>query len=169
MFLANPTMRTAAKGIGYHPYAGQAPGMAPEDPIATPSELVRRMRTELVRGLGLPNVGIYVTEIGHPTKGQGGFLVVPSDVDRGEIFYRTADNLVRSDCGVRQYIPHTWISPEADAGNQLDWMGIWNNDATPKASGLRYGEIARTLRGLTAVDPTADPRFAGTVPLCAGI
>lgn len=170
MFMAHPQMRGAVKGIGYHPYAGQSLGVV-EDPIATPASMVRRMRDELVNGVNLPDVEIYITEIGHPTQGQGPFLVVPSDTERGEILYRTGDELSRSDCGVRQYVPHTWLSPESNPADQLDWMGIWNNDAgaTGKASGLRYGELVRTLRGLTAVDPTTDSRFAGTVPICAGI
>ncbi|MEY2565479.1 MAG: hypothetical protein QOE35_8 [Actinomycetota bacterium] len=171
MFLAHPEIRGATKGIGYHPYAGQPLGLAPQDPVRTPEDLVRRMRNELVNGVNLPQLEIYVTELGYPTQGAGPFVVIPSDVDRGEAFYRTASELTRSDCHVREYVPHTWLSLEQNPADQLHWMGIWNADtnATGKASGRRYGDVVRLLRGLTPIDPTIDPLVGPTVPICAGI
>jgi hypothetical protein len=90
--------------------------------------------------VGLAAMPIDVTEIGWPTQGVGKFGAPPiPDDTRAANITLTADALVGSDCGVRSFIPYTWVSAEKDEDYDEDWMGILNRDLTPSEASAAYG------------------------------
>jgi hypothetical protein len=135
MYTKRPQLKGNVDGLAYHPYAKSA------DEVLT---LVRDMRAAL-RSVGDGGVPLYINEVGWGTKGSGGPVLDESQ--RALAMNKVADTLARSNCGVRQVAPYTWVSAEANPGAFLDWTGIYNRNATPKSTGAAYSTAVQRLTG----------------------
>jgi hypothetical protein len=160
MFLYDSTLQV--DGIGLHPYAVTAAAYI--DQVLADTHEFRRV---LDVDIGIPQVDIYITEVGWTTSGSATwFEAVPDDgpdgtPNRREAIDKTADLLTRSNCGIRAFQPHTWWSPEQNPDNLEDWFGVANQDGSLKPSGQAYADRARLLEG---AGPAAPP--TGVVGLC---
>jgi hypothetical protein len=139
--MQQPGMLGHVDGLGYHPY-----GQDPADAL----RLVRQMRTAL-RGVGVADadVPLYVNEVGWPIQG-GSWTNHPTEAQRADWYRTFAEQLTRApDCNIRGFVAFEWISPERQpVGHFLDWMGIYNRDASPgRLTGEAYGQTARALQG----------------------
>jgi hypothetical protein len=132
MYAARPQLRGHVDGLGYHPYASSA------DQVLA---LVRNMRAAL-KSAGDGGVPLYINEVGWGTKGSGGPVL--SEQQRAIAIANVADTLARSNCGVREIAPYTWVSAEANPAAFLDWTGMYNRDATPKPTGTAYSAVVHT-------------------------
>jgi len=99
-----------------------------------------------------PAVPIYVNEIGWVTAGTTpSWLPVYTESQRASAIQLITDQLATSDCGVRQIVPHTMVSPEnapwpgLASGDKERWYGIFNADGTPKPSGQAYSDVVHQL------------------------
>lgn len=149
MFISRPELAGKMDGLGYHPY-----GQSGQEVL----NQVKAMRTTL-RGVGAGKVPMYITEMGWASDGWVNRKM--DEATRAQTLASTIDQLVRSNCGVRFVAPYTWVSGELDPSAELDWMGIYNRDATPKPTGAAYADLARRLQGF---GPTRPP--GGTFKMC---
>jgi hypothetical protein len=134
MLAKRPNAHGQIDEIAFHPYAANA-----NDSLATVIDL----RHKLV-ALGEPNVPIAITEVGWPTAGPVNVL---ADATRATNLSTLTDQLARSDCGVRNISPHTWIANGNNPNNQEDSYGIVNPNGTPTATATAYSRIILTLEG----------------------
>jgi hypothetical protein len=155
MFLTNPGL--VVDGIGLHPYAVTSARY-----IAQVLEDTHEFRRVLDLEVGIPEVDIYITEVGWTTDGEATwFQQVPDDAadgtpNRREALVKTADLLTRSNCGVRAFQPHTWWTLEQNPDNLEDWFGIVNQDGTLKPSGQAFSDRVKLLQGEGTVAPPTD-------------
>ena len=164
MYRARPDLRGTTGGVGYHPYSGTLAGRV-TDVLAN----VRALRSALNGPeTADPGLQIYVTEIGWATAGsEPAEIPILTESQRASAMKTVADQLARSDCGVRQVLPHTWISPENQpyAGLSLAsierWFGIANANLTLKPTAKAFSDVVRRNRGLTSTAPNY-----GTVRIC---
>jgi len=144
MVAHRPDMRGNTDAVALHPYQ-----LLVNDVYAR----IARFRATVDQLLG-PQVPLEITEVGWST-------TAVSDQERGTDLTTLAQTLPRSDCNITRLIPYAWTSPEQNRGNSDDWFGIYNRNATPKASGSAFVGAVRTMRGMTtAAAPT------GTVSIC---
>jgi hypothetical protein len=160
MVAASPTIVSQIDGWGLHPYYHTAAG-AIKEPIA----LTVAFRQALTQVMVPLSEGIFVTEIGWTTGGNGPwFPAIPDSgpfPDRADALVDTSDQLARSNCNVAQYVVHTWITPEKNAANEEDWFGIANADGTLKASAQAWSNEVNLLYGNGSTAPPS-----GVVSLC---
>jgi len=150
--------------IGLHVYLTNATS-APPAPIATAAD--RIAKTVSVRAdidaLGWTQpLPIYLNETGW---GENPSTIGQPDHDvwRGEALAEMTDVLLRSNCRIRQVVPHTWLTSDTaiidDDGE--DRLGLAVDDdeltATVKPGGLGYLNQVRTLKGKGASAPDPDP------------
>lgn len=164
MYQARPELRGTVAGVGYHPYSGTLAGRVTEV-LANVRNLRAALDGPQTADPGMP---IYVTEIGWPTGGSyPPEIPILTETQRAAAMKTVADQLPRSNCGVRQVAPHTWISPENGVYNGLPltsiqrWFGIANPDTTLKRTGVAFADVVRRNRGLTSTSPDYS-----TVDLC---
>ena len=161
MVSSHPELMGNIDGVGYHPYAATAAGAS--------SDVLNRtaaMRHSLVAA-GLGSVPLYLTEVGWSTAGVPLNHENVTEAQRTQAIQITADQLARSDCNVREYMIHTWVSEEniADPNEPMTsqdrWYGIANTDATLKPSSQAYAAV---IANLTGKGPT--PPNPAVVTLC---
>ena len=113
LIAAAPGLRGALDGIAIHPYG------------ATPLAVIQSVRSarSTLRSLGLPNVPLYVTELGWVISPSTSRHWAPARL-RPSYIRDTFAALARSNCGVASVIVYTWITPEQNPGDQEDWFGI---------------------------------------------
>jgi hypothetical protein len=115
------------------------------DPAALESQLAWFRR--IVDGSGLTDVPLVVDEIGWPTSGSGG----PPPVDEGtraEYLRDVTAAVARSDCGVIEYLPHTWITPEMNSADAEHWYGMADpTTADPYPTAQAYADEVAALHG----------------------
>jgi hypothetical protein len=144
MFKSVPQLRGRVDGFGFHPYGRTAQ----ESYIRT--KLVRKA----LDSVGQAGVPLDITEVGWSTppgaaasKGR-----VVSEKQRARFLSEITKAYPRSDCGIRLFLPHTWVSFEKDPSNQEDWFGIWNHDGSAKPSGRAFVTQLRKAQA-SAVKP----------------
>jgi hypothetical protein len=147
MYSARPALHGQVDGVGYHPY-----GATKDDVLAR----VAAMRQEL-RAVGGANVPLFITELGWSTDGPG----ATTETARSTLVSETFDALARSDCAIRKIDAYTWVSREQRQDERAEWMGLYNADATPKASGQALQHVIGVLEGR---GPTAASQ--ATVHVC---
>ena len=144
MFAHRPDMRGYVDAVALHPYQ-----LLVNDVYAR----IAHFRAALDQLAG-PQVPLEITEVGWST-------TAVSDSERGTDLAQLVQDLPRSDCNISRLIPYAWTSPEQSRSNSDDWFGIYNRNATPKASGSTFVGAVRTMRGLSsAAAPT------GRVSIC---
>jgi hypothetical protein len=160
MVAASPTIVSQIDGWGLHPYY-HTPAGAVSEPIA----LAVGFRQALSQVMVPLREGIYLTEIGWTTGGNGPYFPAIPDSgpfpDRADALVQTSDQLTRSNCNVAQYVVHTWITPEKNTANEEDWFGIANADGTLKASAQAWSNEVNLLYGNGSSAPPS-----GVVSLC---
>jgi hypothetical protein len=142
MFAARPALAIELDAFGLHPYAPDAPQTFAQ---------IAAMRATLDPRTPGRKVPIEVTEAGWFTQGSlpGDFwnLVPPiTEAQRATLLQTLATELPASDCAVSRFIPHTWISPEANPSSFSDWFGIVSRGGVEKASAKAYGAGLRAAR-----------------------
>jgi hypothetical protein len=149
MFTARPALRGQVDGLGYHPYA------------ASTADVLTRVAAvrQALRAVGEPQLPLYITELGWAS-GNGGPRAAAESA-RASLLYDTFDALARSDCGIRRIDAYTWVSRESDTADDVEWMGLYNQDATPKAGGRALRQLVELLAGR---GPAAPPE--ATVHVC---
>jgi len=160
MVAASPTIVSQVDGWGLHPYYH-----TPAGAVSEPVNLVVGFRQALTQVMVPLSEGIFVTEIGWTTGGNGPYFPAIRDSgafpDRADALVQTSDQLARSNCNVAQYVVHTWITPEKDPNNEEDWFGIANADGTLKASAQAWSNEVNLLYGNGSSAPPS-----GVVSLC---
>jgi hypothetical protein len=141
MVAHRPDMRGNTDAVGLHPYQ-----LLVNDVYAR----IALFRQALDQLLG-PQVPIEITEVGWST-------TAVSDQERGTDLMTIAQTLPRTDCNITRLIPYAWTSPEQNRNNSDDWFGIYNRNATPKASASAFLGAVGSMRAAAA--PT------GTVSIC---
>lgn len=147
-------VRGLIDGVGFHPYAPNAPSII---------DLVRRMRRVLavVGDGGLP---IWLTETGQPAStGRGGGLAdsgLVSDSARAATQSLTGDALARSDCDVRDFQVYTIVASETNREPISEgFMGVLRiADGAPNATGAALMRASLRWRA----------RQAGGIVICGG-
>ena len=125
-------MKGSADGIGFHPYAPDAPGVL---------LLTEQLRSTLAAA-GHPNLPIYLTEIGQPAVPSGpgashAYAGLVSDSARAATLSLSGDALAHSDCGVQSFDVYALIG----SGTNLEpggegYMGLLNlTTGVPNATG----------------------------------
>jgi hypothetical protein len=86
-----------------------------------------------------------------------------TDAQRGDILSTVADQVLRSNCNVIGYLPHTWLTKELDRNDPEQWYGIGNpvTPSQPHQSAITYGTTVQTLQGTGTTAPNP-----ATVTLC---
>src|SRR5919201_2555816 len=131
MFSAHPELKGQVDAVGLHPYASS---------VGRSLGYVRSLRATL-DSLGEAAVPIYITEVGWTTHGESTSL---PDATRGGDIALLGEVLEHSDCGVRSYIPYTWVTPQHDLSDREQWYGIREPSGAPTQSSLAYtGAVAR--------------------------
>jgi hypothetical protein len=164
MYQAAPQLRgaTPAIGVGYHPYD--------TDPASVEARVEDLRHAINAAPINDPGLQIYVTESGWAWSGTQDSTPFLPEVNgtsgRPYALQTVADQLSRSNCGVRQFVVFSWVSSESTQ-NRVDWTGIYDHNANPYLSGTAYSSEVQTLQGQNpAVDPTQNPTYAPTVQLC---
>jgi hypothetical protein len=161
MKLKYPTLQV--DGIGIHIYWYNAAGSL------TGLRGVREVRRKIDDLGWTTNVPLYFNESGFRTRDSGFPEWDIPDATRGQYLAEVADRSLRSNCLVRQYMPHTWLTSEdlddaTDGGNDSeDYYGIANPHAAatdppsafPYGSAQAYGAMVRTLQGEGPTAPNA--------------
>jgi hypothetical protein len=127
MYNGNPGLKGHVDAVGWHPYGANATAVI---------DNIRAARSVL-DGLGDPNVPLYVTELGWPTRGKG-FAYVLDEPARGVAMQRAADTLSRSDCGITKIVAYTWTTREQQPDFVEDWYGLIHPDGTASPSGAAF-------------------------------
>jgi len=122
---ARPDLPSQIDGVGIHPYARGASGVIKE---------TARVRAGL-RGLGVPAVPLWVTELGWPLPNQSptAFFALPDRTRAGAVAL-TSDALAASDCNVRSLGWFTWTTGMSDPAEQEEWYGFNNPNLTPTSA-----------------------------------
>ena len=161
MYAARPVLRSVVPGIGYHSYPGSR---ATHDEDVVQNVVDFRAGIERVH----PGVPIFLNEFGWTTAGTPTrSMPTVSEGERADALATVTDTLARSNCGVSQLLVHTWMGyedtpyPPLPADSAERWYGIYNRDATPKASGAAYASTVQRLLGRGPQPPDA-----ATVDLC---
>lgn len=132
-------------GIGFHPYAPDAPGVL---------SLVARLRQVMV-GAGDPTLPIEVTEIGQPvtygsTSARFAYDGMVGDAARAATITMTGDALARSDCGVTNFLMYGIVGTETDAEPISEgYMGAFRiADGKPDVTGNALFAAAKRWHAL---------------------
>lgn len=147
---ATPELGSLVDAVAVHAY-----GSVPEvlDQLAS----YRRA----VDGAGLAGMPLSLNEVGWTTSGTGIFDPV-SEARRASNLEAVARELALSDCGVRSFAPHTWVTAEEDPADQEDWFGIAEPElGTPYPSAIAYVEATLGPRGAKLTD--------GEAPSCGSL
>jgi hypothetical protein len=110
---ASPSLVGHVDGVAIHPY-GRNPFVV--------FNRVRAARRMLSR-LGMPDVPLYVTEIGWTTSPPHSLSWAPAHQRPGFI-KATFEVLGHSNCGLAATVLYTWATPQLDPSNHEDWFGI---------------------------------------------
>jgi hypothetical protein len=127
MYNGNPGLKGNVDAVGWHPYGANA---------AAVIDNIRAAR-RMLAGVGDPDVPLYITELGWPTRGKG-FAYVLDEPARGVAMQRAADTLARSDCGVTKIVAYTWSTREQQPEYVADWYGLIHPDGSPSPSGAAF-------------------------------
>ena len=150
MFRGVPELRGRVDGFGFHPY-----GRTAEESYFRTRDMRKALDSVGARGVPLD-----ITEVGwsSPPGARGKKGRVVSERQRVRFLRDVTRVYPRSDCGVRIFAAHTWISFEQNAADPEHWFGIWNANGTPKPSGTAY---VRELRrsGVAAARATRKPKY----------
>jgi hypothetical protein len=133
MYLHRPDLRGTVAGVALHPY---------QHTLADTYMRLAKFRLALDR-IDSPAVPIQVTELGWASTS------VP-DSERAADLWTLAKLLPHSDCNVDRFLPYTWVTSERNPADPEDWFGIWNQDGSPKRSGLAYLGAVRLMRRAAA-------------------
>ena len=168
MKLAQPALQV--DGVAVHIYWFDAAGSLTQP--AWPGRGLREVRQKIDELGWTTNVPLYLNEIGWRTQDSGFPEWDVPDEPRGQYLAEVADRALRSNCLVRQYMPHTWLTSEdlddaTDGGTDVeDYFGIANPHAAatdppasfPYGSAVAYGTMVRTLQGEgpTAPNPATE-------------
>jgi hypothetical protein len=113
LIAASPGLRGEIDGVAIHPYAGS--------PAAV---LVRvRQARDALRGLGLGDVPLYVTEFGWTTRPPHALNWAPPE-QRASDISRAFAALGHTDCKIAAVVLYTWVTLEQNPANREDWYGI---------------------------------------------
>jgi hypothetical protein len=123
---AHGDLRGHVDGVGIHPYGGNT-----FDVLA----VVRTARRTL-RGLGMGDVPLYVTEVGWTTHPPGARNYA-SDQARATYLSGTVAALGHTDCGIAATLVYSWVTPQHDRTNREDWFGL-----EPPRGGVTRGTAA---------------------------
>lgn len=136
MYERRPDLRGRVDGVGFHPYA------------PTPADVLQRVAEmrAVLRDVGEPAVPLMLTEIGWPTRGDSDNVVASDDV-AAQYVRDALVGLSQSGCGVARITWYTWVAPEQDPSESIDWMGLVNRDASPKPAGTAF---VQTTGAITA-------------------
>lgn len=147
MFRGVPELRGHMDGFGFHPYGRTAK----ESYVRT-----RQMR-KVLDSLGAAGVPLDITEVGwsSPPGASATQGRVVSERQRTRFLSEVTKVYPRSDCGVRLFLPHTWVSFEKDPANPEHWFGIWNLDGSSKPSGRAFVTQLRKA----PVAPARTPKY----------
>lgn len=153
--------------IGLHIY-NVNPAALPGGPIPTATDRINRavdVRANIDLLPWAQSLPIHLNETGWGE--DPNTIGLPGhDVWRGDAFAEMADVLLRSNCGIRQIVPHTWITADTQttADDGEDRFGLAHLDpAAMKPAGIGYTNQVKTLQGTGALGPNPDPEN-----LCAG-
>ena len=127
-FARRPDATGNVDAVAYHPYGTR------NDDVRLVLRRIAAMRRTL-KGLGMADVPIELTEIGWTTAGTYG--AVP-DGRRAAYLRRLVESLAEASCGVESIIAHTWVSLEQDPLNREHWFGLYHPDAIPTTSARAY-------------------------------
>ncbi len=155
----------APDAIGLHIY-NVNPAAIPGEPTPTATQRINRAADVRANIDLLPwaqSLPIYLNETGwgedYTAIGQPGH-----DVWRGDALAEMSDVLLRSNCGIRQIVPHTWITEDSvpppntqDSGE--DWYGLADLDPLSgmKPAAVGYTNQVKTLQGTGAAAADPDP------------
>lgn len=155
--------------IGLHAYTGETAAGVQTYPPSWAEILyrVRRFRQQ-IDNLGWSSRPIYLNENGWVTW-PAGYVLRPGQAPttpeavRGQNLAQVASKLLRSNCGIRQYQPHTWrtaetLEPDGSA-NAEKWYGL--TDSVGTLHDLQWSTMMQRLRGNAASAPNP-----GYVDLC---
>jgi hypothetical protein len=132
LFAARPGVK-AVDGVAIHPYA--------DTPLAVLRDVLRSRQA--LAAAGLPDVPLYVTEVGWATSPRGSDKYA-APRRRARYIEETVDALTRVDCGVEVAILYTWVSPMEDRSDEADWLGIRRPDVRPTIASRAF---ARAVEG----------------------
>jgi hypothetical protein len=142
MLTADPALHGAIDGVAIHPYG------------RTPERVLRSVGAArgALDSLGLPDVPLYVTELGWTTSPPGALDYLPERLRPGYI-ERAISELGHVDCGVAATILYTWVTPERNPADPQDWFGIHppGGGSSPDAEAF-----AAAVRAAQAPGPTID-------------
>lgn len=105
---------------------------------------------------GLAKTPIVVAEAGWATAGRGGPPPILEE-ERAVALSAVTRGIAAIGCGVVQYSPHTWATPEADPTDAEDWYGIANlRIAEPYPTAIAYENDIEVLTD-DGFSPEPDP------------
>lgn len=128
--------------IGLHIYYGStSAGVEVMNP--TPAEVQNRLIAvrQSIDNLGWSSVPIVLNENGWGTPGS-------VDTTRGPKLAAMADDVLRSNCNVSQYMPHTWRSAEREVADPNDWPGVAEANGDLHDSDVVWSDKILELHGL---------------------
>jgi hypothetical protein len=122
MVRAEPGLVGHVDGVGIHPYG-------------TPRTVVYRVAQarQTLDALHMGAVPLYATEFGWTTSPANAPAYLPP-ARRAAWIALTFATLGHLDCGLAASILYTWVTPQRNPGDDEDWFGIENPDATGTAS-----------------------------------
>jgi polysaccharide biosynthesis protein PslG len=122
MVRANPGLVGHVDGVGIHPYG-------------SPPVIVARVREarQTLDALHMGAVPLYATEFGWTTSPTGAPAFAAPGLRAAWIAFSFA-TLGHLDCGLGASILYTWVTPQSNPGDDEDWFGIENPDATGTAA-----------------------------------
>jgi hypothetical protein len=144
MSAAEPELASKVDAVALHTYWD------------TPDDNLRAL--SLVEGwldeFGLGRERLVVSEYGWRSGGLGGIL----EGSRAPMMRDYTDKLARTNCGVTQIFPHSWITPRINGTNPEDWFGMAEPlTGAPMPTGIAYAEAIESYRsGSASEQPTLD-------------
>jgi len=156
--------------VAIHTYQGEDAGGTYNAPTALQVLYrIRHVRDILDHSVGWTSMPLYFNETGWIVRDPEGLnpspppIVSPwvSETQRGLRMAEVADKIIRSDCGVQQFVPHTWRSAEVLTGDtdddHEDYFGIAQADGDLHPSGVTWSDKIRQLQGkIAAQQPNQD-------------
>jgi hypothetical protein len=132
--LRRPGLRGQVDGVAVHPYG--------RDPAQVLTR-VRGYRLQL-RALAAGDVPLYVTEYGWATQPAGGRTYATA-AERGPFISTVAQDLLRSDCGVRMVIFYAWTTGQGNPASADQWYGVASPGGAPNSGTAAVAGAARAL------------------------
>lgn len=151
MLAARPELARKLDVIGVHAYGARTDGVL---------RALARQRAA-VDATALAGKPLAYNEVGWYTSGVGATPAV-SEEERAVYLGEVTGAVARSNCRVRSFAPHTWITREEDPVNIEDWYGMADPETgEPYASGSAYIDQVLLFEGRGAESPPT-----GVVAVC---